>query len=51
MAARAAATGKDVGIDLFIVKQPIAVSGNSGGDTEMLRWVQAGLERVLLNAE
>ena len=35
-------TGKPVGINEFIGKQPIAAFGNSAGDREMLEWTDAG---------
>jgi hypothetical protein len=34
--------GKAVGINLFIGKRPQAAFGNSGGDQQMLEWIQAG---------
>ena len=34
--------GKPVGINLIIGKRPIAAFGNSGGDAQMLEWIQAG---------
>jgi phosphoglycolate phosphatase-like HAD superfamily hydrolase len=34
--------GKAIGINMFIGKRPYAAFGNSGGDTQMLQWTQAG---------
>src|SRR5271155_193613 len=34
--------GKAIGINMFIGKRPYAAFGNSGGDTQMLEWTQAG---------
>jgi hypothetical protein len=35
-------TGKPVGINLFIGRQPVAAIGNSDGDRQMLEWTGAG---------